>query len=277
MSGADIELIEALRLQWEWGAEEALLEAPQDRRQAAPAAACTVGRHQPAAPVRSTPRAACPGLARRPRGRGANRRCVPRPGSAAGGDGVLHRLRAARHGHATGVRRRRRRCQADGDRRGARRRGRPCRQALCRPGRAVARPHAGQHRPGPDHHADRQCRALAAAGQPHADRGGNRPLPPLPASPDRAHPPARAAAAGRGGGEGAAGAAGAGPGHRPAARHLAAGERSTGLDTPLPALPTFHPAYLLRMPAAKAQAWRDLLALREWLESEDHPANITTL
>ena len=42
-----------------------------------------------------------------------------------------------------------------------------------------------------------------------------------------------------------------------------------GLDSPLPALPTFHPAYLLRMPAAKAQAWRDLLALREWLESAD--------
>ena len=49
------------------------------------------------------------------------------------------------------------------------------------------------------------------------------------------------------------------------------------LDSPLPALPTFHPAYLLRLPAAKAQAWRDLLALREWLERADPKLNITTL
>src|SRR6185312_7229409 len=30
----------------------------------------------------------------------------------------------------------------------------------------------------------------------------------------------------------------------------------------MPALPTLHPAYLLRQPAAKAQAWRDLLSLQ---------------
>jgi DNA polymerase len=30
----------------------------------------------------------------------------------------------------------------------------------------------------------------------------------------------------------------------------------------LPTLPTLHPAYLLRQPAAKAQAWRDLLSLK---------------
>jgi len=35
-----------------------------------------------------------------------------------------------------------------------------------------------------------------------------------------------------------------------------------GLDTPLPCLPSYHPAYLLRMPAAKADAWRDLLSLK---------------
>jgi DNA polymerase len=50
-----------------------------------------------------------------------------------------------------------------------------------------------------------------------------------------------------------------------------------GLDSAVPALPSFHPAYLLRMPTAKAQAWRDLLALREWVESADHKANITTM
>ena len=32
-----------------------------------------------------------------------------------------------------------------------------------------------------------------------------------------------------------------------------------------PALPTLHPAYLLRNPAAKQQAWRDLLSFRQKL------------
>jgi len=30
----------------------------------------------------------------------------------------------------------------------------------------------------------------------------------------------------------------------------------------IPVLPMFHPAYLLRQPAAKRQAWQDLLRLR---------------
>ncbi|GFE52231.1 uracil-DNA glycosylase [Roseobacter cerasinus] len=33
----------------------------------------------------------------------------------------------------------------------------------------------------------------------------------------------------------------------------------------LPALPMFHPAYLLRQPAAKREAWADLLSLKAWL------------
>jgi DNA polymerase len=37
---------------------------------------------------------------------------------------------------------------------------------------------------------------------------------------------------------------------------------------PLPVLPTLHPAYLLRNPAAKRMAWRDLLALGAWLDGE---------
>jgi DNA polymerase len=41
----------------------------------------------------------------------------------------------------------------------------------------------------------------------------------------------------------------------------------SGLDGSIPCLPTYHPAYLLRTPAAKREAWLDLLALREWLES----------
>jgi DNA polymerase len=35
-----------------------------------------------------------------------------------------------------------------------------------------------------------------------------------------------------------------------------------GLEAPLPCLPSYHPAYLLRMPAAKAEAWLDLLSLK---------------
>jgi DNA polymerase len=39
-----------------------------------------------------------------------------------------------------------------------------------------------------------------------------------------------------------------------------------GLDAPIPAMPTFHPAYLLRNPAQKRQSWIDFLALRERLD-----------
>jgi DNA polymerase len=35
-----------------------------------------------------------------------------------------------------------------------------------------------------------------------------------------------------------------------------------GLDASLPTLPTFHPAFLLRSPERKREAWRDLLALK---------------
>jgi DNA polymerase len=40
-----------------------------------------------------------------------------------------------------------------------------------------------------------------------------------------------------------------------------------GLDAPLPALPMLHPAYLLRSPGAKRDAWSDLLLLRRTLDS----------
>ncbi len=42
-----------------------------------------------------------------------------------------------------------------------------------------------------------------------------------------------------------------------------------GLPEPVPALPTLHPAYLLRQPAQKRDAWRDLLSLQENLNSND--------
>jgi DNA polymerase len=43
--------------------------------------------------------------------------------------------------------------------------------------------------------------------------------------------------------------------------------RSDGLDQPVPALPIFHPAYLLRQPELKREAWRDLLKLRIKLDA----------
>lgn len=43
--------------------------------------------------------------------------------------------------------------------------------------------------------------------------------------------------------------------------------RSDGLDRPIPALPIFHPAYLLRQPELKREAWRDLLKLRVRLDA----------
>jgi DNA polymerase len=43
--------------------------------------------------------------------------------------------------------------------------------------------------------------------------------------------------------------------------------RSEGMDRAIPALPLFHPAYLLRQPELKREAWRDLLKLKTRLES----------
>jgi DNA polymerase len=40
---------------------------------------------------------------------------------------------------------------------------------------------------------------------------------------------------------------------------------SGGLSAPIPAMPIFHPAYLLRQPALKREAWRDLVKLKERL------------
>jgi DNA polymerase len=40
---------------------------------------------------------------------------------------------------------------------------------------------------------------------------------------------------------------------------------SSAMPRPVPALPIYHPAYLLRQPAQKREAWRDLLTLQEAL------------
>ncbi len=44
-----------------------------------------------------------------------------------------------------------------------------------------------------------------------------------------------------------------------------------GMATPIPALPTLHPAYLLRQPQQKRLAWRDLLSLAQALKSGVDP------
>jgi uracil-DNA glycosylase family 4 len=40
-----------------------------------------------------------------------------------------------------------------------------------------------------------------------------------------------------------------------------------GLPEPIPTLPMLHPAYILRMPAAKKDAWTDIIALRRKLDA----------
>ncbi len=41
--------------------------------------------------------------------------------------------------------------------------------------------------------------------------------------------------------------------------------QTPGLGAPIPAMPMFHPAFLLRSPAQKRAAWRDLLNLEQKL------------
>jgi DNA polymerase len=48
--------------------------------------------------------------------------------------------------------------------------------------------------------------------------------------------------------------------------------RSSDGRLELPAMPTLHPAFLLRQPAAKKKAWSDLLTLTERLDRPDRPA-----
>lgn len=45
---------------------------------------------------------------------------------------------------------------------------------------------------------------------------------------------------------------------------------SPGLPRPVPALATFHPAYLLRTPEAKRDAWRDLLMIKRRMDAARH-------
>ena len=93
---------------------------------------------------------------------------------AAGAAGEVRRLRAEVHRHAAGVRRRQPAGARHVRRRGAGPRRGPRGPALRRPLRQIARPHAGGDRARPHQRLYRQCRALAAARQPHADAAGDR-------------------------------------------------------------------------------------------------------
>jgi DNA polymerase len=41
--------------------------------------------------------------------------------------------------------------------------------------------------------------------------------------------------------------------------------RGSDLETSIPCLPIYHPAYLLRQASAKRQAWNDILLLKKYL------------
>ena len=110
--------------------------------------------------------------------------------------------------------------------------------------------------------ADHQRDLLAPARQPQADRRRDRRLPAVRAAPYRAGTTAVLVLAG--------GTA--------ASTLLPVTEGITrlrgrwfelsvpGLDAPVPTLPMFHPAFLLRTPERKREAWRDLLALKARLD-----------
>jgi DNA polymerase len=53
--------------------------------------------------------------------------------------------------------------------------------------------------------------------------------------------------------------------------------QSKRLSHPIPAMPTFHPAYLLRTPAHKKEAWRDMLAVKQRLDRIYATANSSLL
>ncbi len=274
MSHADIELIEALRLQWEWGAEEALLETPQDRRQAAPVAPS--GAPKPAAPAAVPPRLRAPALPAAPADAAKIAASAP----------DLETLRAAMAAF-TGCTLRDTATQlvfADG--------ASEARLMVIGEAPGAEEDRAGKPFVGPA--GQLLDRMLGSIG---LDRRTARIVNVVPWRPPGNRTPTEAEIALclpflhrqialiRPRGLLLLGAVAAKALLAPAERDLGIGRlRGTwrqvsidGLDAPLPALPTFHPAYLLRMPAAKAQAWRDLLALREWLESTDRPVNITSL
>ncbi len=98
----------------------------------------------------------------------------------------FRRLRAARDRDPARLCRRQSAKPRHVRRRSAGLRRRHLRQAVCRPLRQAARSHDGGDRARSHQCLHRQCRAVAAAGQPHADAAGNRDLPAVHPPSDRA-------------------------------------------------------------------------------------------
>ena len=275
------ELLEALAWQLELGADEAIGDAPVDRFAESAAAKTATAKTAATGTTPATRRA--PGGAAfaavhappRPEAaepaEGGSARALARAATTleelGRGDARLRGIAAEEGGAQVRLLRRAGGCPGDGDRRGAGRRGGPDRQALRRPRRAASRPDAGGDRAVAHRAGAFGCRlhnqhpALAAAGQPHPDAGRGRPVPALHRAPHRA------------------GEAGFHPvcsGNTPTKTLL---DVATGIKrmrgrwvrhaaTGVALLPSFHPAYLLRQPADKRLAWRDLLSLRAALDGE---------
>ncbi|MBB5372486.1 uracil-DNA glycosylase [Acidocella aromatica] len=259
-----MELLEALRLQWEWGADEALLDAPQDRRHAAP---------PPPAPENASPPPA--------------RRAAPAPRAAAMPAGPAEARAAAAA------------CQSLEELETAMRNFTGCAlrdtatQLVFADGAADARLIIVGEAPGGEE--DRAGKPFVGPagqlldkmlGSIGLDRTKVRIINTVPWRPPGNRNPTEAEItlclpflhrqialiAPRG--LMALGAV--------AAKALLPAEGATGirrlrgswreaeidgLPAPLPCLATYHPAYLLRTPLAKAEAWRDMLTLKAWLET----------
>ena len=184
-------------------------------------------------------------------------------GGARSGNRRFRGLRAKAHRDQHRDRRWQPRRTCHDNRRGAGRRRRPHRPPVCRPRRAIARPHAGGDRARPIRCVDHQCHLLAPARQPHADRRRDRRLPAVRIAPYRARP---AENPGVGRWHRSTGIVAAGAGDYPAAWDIGSTSRSPVSIDPVPTLPMFHPSFLLRAPERKREAWRDLLALRARLD-----------
>ncbi|HTQ71457.1 MAG TPA: uracil-DNA glycosylase [Acidocella sp.] len=263
-----MELLDALRLQWEWGVDDALLEAPQDRRHASP----------PPPLAFTTPQAPEPSPARRPAR-------APRPAAPllagpeeaarlAAGCATLEDLAEAMRGF-TG-------CALKDT----------ATQLVFADGAADARLVIIGEAPGGEE--DRAGRPFVGPagqfldrmlGSIGLDRTMVRIIDAVPWRPPGNRPPTEAEialclpflhrqialVAPRGLLSLGAVAAKAllGPEAQGGIRRVRGTWREVhieGLPAPLPCLPSYHPAYLLRMPLAKRESWQDMLSLRAWLK-----------
>ncbi|MGE4480700.1 uracil-DNA glycosylase [Acidocella sp.] len=265
-----MELMDALRLQWEWGADEALLDTPQDRRHAAPA------------PL-SFPAPAADAPAKRPTQRPAPPRRAAAPSLAgpeeaarlAASCATLEELAACMRGF-TGCALRDTATQlvfADG--------AADARLVIIGEAPGGEEDRTGKPFVGPA--GQLLDKMLASIGM---DRGKARIINSVPWRPPGNRTPTEAEIAlclpflhrqialiaprvlltlGAVAAKALLGADAQGGIRRLRGKWRQA--HIEGLPTSLPCLPSYHPAYLLRTPLAKREAWEDFLSLRAWLET----------